>query len=183
MTTAGMPDIIRTSRLVLRPFAVSDIADVMAYATDEEWARFLPVPQPYQRADAERFLAAEAAVERTQQPSWAMLFEERVVGGITLRISQAHRLAELGYALARSCWGQGLATEAARAVLDTAFEVLSDLNRVRAIADPRNVSSLRVMEHVGMTREGLLRQNRVLRGELVDEVWCGILRKEWERQR
>jgi [ribosomal protein S5]-alanine N-acetyltransferase len=174
-----MPDDIRTARLVLRPFLDTDVDDVMTYATDEAWARFLPVPQPYGRADALRFLAAEAAADRMQQPSWAAVLDGRVVGGINLRISAEHRLAEIGYALARRVWGQGLATEAAHAVVDTAFRTLPDLNRIRAVADSRNVASLRLLAALGMRREGVLRQNRVLRGELVDEVWCGILRREW----
>jgi [ribosomal protein S5]-alanine N-acetyltransferase len=216
-----LPDEIHTPRLLLRPFRQGDIDDVMVYAVDEEWARYLPVPQPYTRVDAERFLAAETTVDRTRTPSWAIVCNlsppsverglppapcglrrtgqpprppaqpprslddtrhDRVIGGINLRLSPEHRLAELGYGLARSAWGRGLATEAVRAVMDTAFVSLPLLNRVRAVADPRNVASLRVMERLGMVREGVLRQNRVLRGELVDEVWCGILRAEWEAQ-
>jgi RimJ/RimL family protein N-acetyltransferase len=48
------------------------------------------------------------------------------------------------------------------------------------MADARNLASLRVMEKLGMVREGVLRQNRLVRGEFIDEVWCGVLRTEWE---
>jgi RimJ/RimL family protein N-acetyltransferase len=51
------------------------------------------------------------------------------------------------------------------------------------MADARNISSLRVMEKLGMVREGVLRQNRLVGGECIDEVWCGVLRPEWEAQR
>jgi RimJ/RimL family protein N-acetyltransferase len=73
-----------------------------------------------------------------------------------------------------------LATEAARAVVAAAFGARSDLNRIRAMADVRNVASQGVMEKVGMRLEGTLRQNRITRGEPVDEAWFGILRSEWE---
>ena len=43
------------------------------------------------------------------------------------------------------------------------------------MADARNLGSLRVMEKLGMVREGVLRQNRLVRGEFIDEVWCGML--------
>jgi [ribosomal protein S5]-alanine N-acetyltransferase len=89
----------------------------------------------------------------------------------------------MGYSLASSHWGQGLTTEAAQAVLDAAFVAYSDLKRIRAMADARNPGSLRVMEKIGMMREGTLRQNRSTRGESIDEVWCGILRREWEARR
>jgi RimJ/RimL family protein N-acetyltransferase len=68
-------------------------------------------------------------------------------------------------------------------VLDAAFVTYIDLKRIRAMADARNIGSLRVMEKIGMIREGTLRQNRVTRGESIDEAWCGILRSEWEARR
>ena len=46
--------------------------------------------------------------------------------------------------------------------------------------DARNTQWLRVMEKLGMKREGLLRRDRLFRGELVDEVVCGMLRSEWQ---
>jgi RimJ/RimL family protein N-acetyltransferase len=42
-----LPDIIKTERLRLRPFSLQDVDDVLSYASDPEWARYLPVPQPY----------------------------------------------------------------------------------------------------------------------------------------
>jgi RimJ/RimL family protein N-acetyltransferase len=178
-----LPDIIETTRLHLRPFRLQDADAVLAYATDIEWARFLPVPQPYSAADAERFLAGQVLLDRQRQPSWAIEYAGAVRGGINIRFDFENRVGELGYGIARGYWGQGLTTEAGWAVLDLAFSVYAILNRVRAMADPRNIGSLRVMEKLGMIREGLLRQNRVVRGQLVDEVWCGILRKEWESKR
>ena len=73
-----------------------------------------------------------------------------------------------------------MATEAARAVMEAVFTAYTSLNRLRAMADARNIASLRVMEKLGMVREGVLRQNRLVRGEFIDEVWCGVLRTEWE---
>jgi RimJ/RimL family protein N-acetyltransferase len=60
-----------------------------------------------------------------------------------------------------------------------AFDTDPHLNRVRATTDPRNIGSLRVMDKLRMTREGVLRQNRLFRGELTDEAWCGVLRSEF----
>jgi hypothetical protein len=63
-----------------------------------------------------------------------------------------------------------------RAIMEAAFASYTSLNRLRAMADTRNIGSLRVMEKLGMVREGVLRQNRLVRGEFIDEVWCGVLR-------
>jgi ribosomal-protein-alanine N-acetyltransferase len=68
-------------------------------------------------------------------------------------------------------------------VLNAAFVTYVELKRIRAMANARNTGSLRVMEKIGMMREGTLRQNRITRGESIDEVWCGILRNEWEAGR
>jgi RimJ/RimL family protein N-acetyltransferase len=48
------------------------------------------------------------------------------------------------------------------------------------MTDLRNVASQRVLEKVGMSKEGVLRQNRIVRGEFADEVWFGLLRHEWK---
>lgn len=86
----------------------------------------------------------------------------------------------MGYSIARAFWGRDLATEAARAVVDAAFEMCATLIRVRAMADARNLASIRVLAKAGLKREGILRSNRFVHGQPVDEVWCGILRSEWE---
>jgi RimJ/RimL family protein N-acetyltransferase len=73
-------------------------------------------------------------------------------------------------------------TEAAGAVIEAAFSTYPELNRMRAMADSRNGASLQVMVKLSLVREGVLRQNRFIRGEFIDEVWCGLLRSEWEAQ-
>ncbi len=130
-----------------------------------------------------KFIAGQVLRDREVDPAWAIEHAGAVIGGINLRLHVEHHLAAMGYSLARSYWGQGLTTEAARAVMEAAFAVDTSLNRIRAMADARNIGSLRVMEKLGMVREGVLRQNRLVRGELIDEVWCGVLRTEWEAHR
>ncbi|CAN5833576.1 hypothetical protein BH09VER1_BH09VER1_47840 [soil metagenome] len=80
----------------------------------------------------------------------------------------------MGWAISRSAWQQGLATEAASAVIDSALQVHENLNRIEATACALNTASQRVMEKVGMKREDALRQSIVLKGELQDESWFGI---------
>ena len=184
MEQALLPEVIQTPRLRLRTWQLSDVDDVFAYAQDPEWSRFLRVlPSPYTRADAERFLASQLLLNRRVHPAWAIVLEGRAVGGINLRFSFEHRLAELGYSIARSLWGQGYVTEAASAVVGAAFDTHEELGRVRAMADSKNTGSQRVMEKIGMCREGVLRRNRVERGEPIDEAWYGILREEWLARR
>lgn len=176
-----LPYVIHTSRLVLRPFEFGDVDDILAYAADEEWSRYLSgTPQPYRREDAVQFVARQALTDRTLHPAWAIVCDGTAVGGLNIRFYYEHAVAEMGWSMHRRLWGQGLATEAARAVVDTAFGAHAQLRRIGARADARNLASHRVMEKVGMRNEGTLRQARVARGECIDEVHYGLLRPEWE---
>lgn len=178
-----LPDEIRTDRLVLRPFEFSDAPDVLAYANNEEWARFMPVPSPYTLRDAEEFLARFKLTERARHPSWAITFKDRVIGGIDISFAADHRFGELGYSIGREHWNHGHATEAARAIVDEAFSHISGLTRIRSHADVRNIGSIRVMQKVGMKLDGCLRSNRVMRDEIVDDEYYSILRQEWNAER
>ena len=72
--------------------------------------------------------------------------------------------------------------EAAQAVIDWGFPHYG-VAKIYAVADLRNTQSHRVMEKVGMTREGVLRSHSKARtGERASDVYCGILREEWERR-
>lgn len=175
-----IPTLIDTDRLRLRPWENSDVDDILAYAQDEEWSRYLRLlPRPYTRRDAREFVARQGEFDRLTRPSWAIVLDGRVIGGVNLRLDLANRLGEIGYSVARSHWNHGYCTEAVRAVIAEAFASHPDLNRIRAFADVRNTASQRVMVKVGMQKEGMLRQNRIERGEPIDEAWFGILRSEW----
>jgi [ribosomal protein S5]-alanine N-acetyltransferase len=177
-----LPEVIRTERLVLRPWSFDDAGDVLLYANDVEWSRYLRIAQPYSLEDARAFIATQMSLNRQQHSSWAIEHKARVVGGINVRLLDL-RIGVLGYSIARAVWGRGLATEAARAIVDAAFEGCPELARVRAMVDARNVASLRVLEKIAMRREGVLRSNRIGKDGLVDEVWCEISRSEWEAER
>lgn len=171
---------LRTERLLLRPFDFGDVDDVLAYASEPKFARYLPVPQPYTRDDAVQFVARQLLADWSTRPAFAMEFEGQVVGGLGLRIYASDEKAELGYALAKQNWGKGLTLEAARTVVDWGFERYG-LHKVYARADLRNSQSWRVMEKLGMAREGVLRGHEKPRDEYVDDVYYGVLRAEWER--
>jgi ribosomal-protein-alanine N-acetyltransferase len=176
-----LPEVIQTERLLLRPFELADVADVFAYARDPEWSRYLKaLPHPYLEGDAEKFIARQLLSDRSKHPTWAIVLDGTVVGGVNLGFDFEHLLAELGYSLARMHWNKGYVSEAARGVIDAAFTTHEDLNRIHARADLRNGASQRVMEKLGMQREGVLRKSRIEGGEALDEVWYAVLREEWK---
>jgi RimJ/RimL family protein N-acetyltransferase len=88
------------------------------------------------------------------------------------------RQASIGYEIAPRYWGKGYATEAARAMVAFGFGELR-LHRIwaRCVAD--NVASYRVLEKVGMRREGCLREEEWIKGRWRDTLVYGILDHEW----
>lgn len=93
-----------------------------------------------------------------------------------------HRRATLRYCLAEAAWGRGIATEAARTLLQWAFDTL-DLNRLQSQTDTRNVASSRVLEQLGFTREGRLREDCIVDGDASHTSVYGLLRREWAARR
>lgn len=83
-------------------------------------------------------------------PTFALVFEGRVIGTVNLEIDWAASAAMLGYAIGRSYWGRGLAVEAAEAILGWAFGGLN-LERVWASTSPENLRSQRVLQKLGMS--------------------------------
>jgi [ribosomal protein S5]-alanine N-acetyltransferase len=175
---------LRTERLLLRPWRLRDIDDAYAYASDEEWARYLwNTPWPYERRHAEEFVGRAVADTWETQAQFAIEFEHRVIGGIRLYLTNPpiNSVAGLGYNVGRPYWNRGFVTEAAMAMLNYGFG--AGLHKVSATADSRNVGSIRVMEKLGMIREGVLRRHRFSHGEYVDEVHYGLLTSEWQIDR
>jgi RimJ/RimL family protein N-acetyltransferase len=133
-------------------------------------------------ARAERFLTACRQI--AEEGSGARLAVDRASDGVFLgwcgltRWDPDHRSASLGYCLDDVAWGHGFATEAARALLQWGFDTL-DLNRVQAATDTRNAASARVLEKSGFVREGRLREDCVVNGEVLNSYVYGLIRREW----
>ena len=103
----------------------------------------------------------------------------KVIGDVNIEIiSRRDREAELGWVLHPDLQGQGYATEAAAEMLRLGFDDMG-LHRMMAICDARNVPSARVMERLGMRREGHFRERENVRGEWCDLLYYGILASEW----
>ncbi|MFE9703934.1 GNAT family N-acetyltransferase [Streptomyces sp. NPDC005930] len=173
---------LHTPRLCLRPFTGADLDHLFALHGDTRVMRYWDSPPWTERARAERFVAVcrrtadegtgvRVAVDRVSDGAfvgWCGLVEWNPV----------YRSASLGYCFGEAMWGRGYATEAVRALLRWAFDTL-DLNRVQAEADTRNLASARVLEKAGFVREGTLREDCVVDGEVSDSWIYGLLRREW----
>jgi [ribosomal protein S5]-alanine N-acetyltransferase len=173
---------LHTDRLTLRPFTSADADSLWALHSNAHVLRYWDTPPWSEPARAEWFIAGCAKM--AEDGSGARLAMELASDGTFIgwcslsRWKPDHRSAGLGYILDEVAWGRGLATEGARAVLQWAFETL-DLNRVQAEADTRNSASARVLEKLGFVREGTLREDCVVNGDVSDSWVYGLLRREW----
>ena len=174
-----------TARLRLRPFTSADADALYALHSSAHVLRYWDAPPWSERARAERFITACRQME--EEGSGARLAMDRVsdnafLGWCSLtRWNPDYRSASLGYCLDDAAWGHGYATEAARALLQWAFNTL-DVNRVQAETDTRNVASARVLEKLGFEREGTLREDCVVNGDVSDSWVYGLLRRQWTQQ-
>jgi RimJ/RimL family protein N-acetyltransferase len=178
----GCPATLETARLVLRPLSSADAPEVARLAGRREIAdTTLSIPHPYSLEQARAWILAHTTEAKGRELVYAIARRDtgRLIGTMGLRdIDFEHSQAELGFWIDVECWGRGYATEAARAVVRSAFENLI-LNRVYAHHMVRNPASGRVLEKVGMKREGLLRQRVRKWGVFEDVVVCALLRADW----
>ena len=178
------PDIqpIPTTRLRVRPLAAADLDDLMAVNGDPEVTRFLPYTAWSAPADAQAWLERMKAMQEVGtgcQLVISLSETDKAVGTILLfRYDEQSARVELGYALAKEYWGQGIAYEAARALLNTAFRKLS-IRRVEAEVQPENLASSALLIRLGFVREGLLRERWIDHGAPSSVNVFGLLKSDW----
>ncbi|WP_418318945.1 GNAT family N-acetyltransferase [Piscinibacter sakaiensis] len=175
-------DPIRTERLEIRPVRADDLPALLDVNGDAEVTRFLPYAAWNGLADAEAWLGrmdALAAAGTGRQLVMLRRQDNRVIGSVLLfRYEEAASRLELGYAVGRSHWRQGLAREALAAVLGAAFGPMA-IRRVEAEVDPDNLASNALLLSLGFTLEGRLRQRWVAKGRAYDVNAYGLLASEW----
>lgn len=173
---------LQTSRLRLRPLAADDAPALQHLAGAHEVAiGTLTIPHPYEDGMAEEWIATVGQYwEDREALILAMETEaDGLVGSIGLvDLELLHGRAELGYWVGVPYWGQGYATEAGHALLAYSFGTLG-LNRVWAQHFARNPASGRVLEKLGMKREGVLRAHQRRFDQYEDAVVYGVLASEW----
>jgi RimJ/RimL family protein N-acetyltransferase len=174
---------VTTPRLIVRRFAVTDLADFLAYHTHPEVAAVLP-GEPKNEERAAQYLARQAVAQDNEKEFWhafAVYHREdaKVIGEVGIYLGgPPENKGEIGFALHPDYHGCGYAMEAAQPLLQYAF-VTCDLRRITAMCDTDNTSSYRLMERLRMTREGHFRQTHWTRGAWRDEYLYALLRDEW----
>jgi RimJ/RimL family protein N-acetyltransferase len=174
--------LITTERLVLRRFRAADAPVLAAYRSDPDVARYQSWDAPFPLLRAEtavaNFIASDPGSAGWFQYAIEHAREKVLIGDVAVHLHDNLLQAELGFTLSPAYQGKGYATEAVGAVLDRLFRV-QGLHKVTGECDARNAPSAGLMERLGFTREGHLRQQTFIKGEWTDDLLYGLLAPEW----
>lgn len=174
---------IITDRLRLREYTREDWHAVLTYQRQPLYLRYYPWEERTEQ-DVRRFVQMFLDWQQ-ERPRYRYQFaivtfnDARLIGSCGIRLkSPDSREADMGYELDPEYWGKGLATEAARALLNFGFHGLG-MHRISATCIAENISSIRVLERIGMRCEGRLRENEWMKDRWWDTLLYGILEDEW----
>lgn len=179
---------LETPRLLLRDFRPDDAPALAACRADERYWRYYDRVDDVEanaREHVELFVRWQSEAPRTHfQLAIVLKHNDALIGDCGLRQHEQvsygtpNRLeADIGDELDPRHWRNGYATEAVRALLGYGFDTLN-LHRVWAYCLAENEASWRLMERLGMRREGVLRANVRLQGRWADTYLYGLLAED-----
>ena len=177
-------------RLVLRRFAMTDADAFAAYRADPLVARYQDWYQDWERSsltEAATFIRRQrrqvpGLPGRWTQIALALRESDVLIGDCGVFVDADTPQATVGITLARAFQGHGYATEALTALFDHLFQD-GGLHRIAAEVDPRNRPSWRMLERLGMRREGHRLQSTWFKGEWCDDYLYALLQEEWRARR
>lgn len=175
---------LKTERLNIRELELKDIINVHELHSLPETDEFntLGIPETIQETEK---LLLEWLNDQNQQPRKSYVFaidlkdDKKFIGLIAINLGKKnYRTAEVWFKLHKDFWNEGYTTEALMKLLDFGFNHLQ-LHRIEAGCAVDNIASGKVLEKVGMTREGIKRKKLPIRGEWKDNYFYGILEEDF----
>lgn len=179
-------EVLETKRLILREFNKSDFHAIHEYASDPEVSIYLPWG-PNREVDTENYLNSIISYQaHYPRKDYEIAIELKetglVIGACAIHISDSKtREGYIGYCFNQRYWRNGYASESARAIIEFGFNSLN-LHRIYATCDPNNIGSAKVLEKIGMKREGHIREHKLQRGKWRDSYLYSILEQEFDNE-
>ena len=177
---------VLSDRLIIRPLGPSDLTRHFELFSNPDVVRYL-YEEPMDLEEARAHLSRRSITDLPVEGSWINFGVEVQGNGVLVGelglglISAEHAHCEIGYVFDPAFAGHGYATEGAALMVELAFSVLG-VHRVSGRLDARNVSSARVLERLGMRREGHHVENEFVKAEWTDELVYAVLDSEWRTQ-
>ncbi|MBX3371369.1 MAG: GNAT family N-acetyltransferase [Nitrospira sp.] len=174
---------IGTKRLRLRPFQTTDAEAVHRLAGSQDVAAGTFLPHPMDRQAAQDWVTErlkDQAAGTGVTFAITLLENGELIGSIGMELVLAHEQGRLTYWLGHDYWNHGYGTEAVTALVEYGFNSLK-LHRIYAPHFHTNPASGRVLQKVGMTHEGRLREHYLRFGQRVDVELYGMIRNEFLR--
>jgi ribosomal-protein-alanine N-acetyltransferase len=175
---------LETERLLLRRVAVTDVPEIKALRGNPETMKFIPRPLVTTDEQAlEHFKMIDEKIENNIGINWAITLKgnPKLIGIIGhYRIQPENHRCEIGYMILPEYNGQGITTEAIKAVLEYGFEDLN-MHSIEAVIDPDNVASERVLQKNGFVKEAHILENELWDGKFWDTVIYSILKRNFKR--
>jgi len=175
--------LVRPISVALRPLTNTDLEPIHELLSDWNVVRFMLLPHCETKAESEkclRDLIAEnpGAPWHSEVRAIQMQNSGEMIGICGVSVLQGSETGEIWYLLRPDFWGRGITTEAARMLLRIGFAEMK-LHRIFAMCLPENPASARVLEKIGMRKEGCQRKSLRIHGEWRDCSVYAILRDEW----
>jgi len=170
--------VLESERLVLRAVRSDDAGALFEVLSDVALMTWWS-SGPHVSVEQTRTYIDPAAALADGRRSWAITLcgEDRAVGWVNAS-DRRPGVSEIGYILARSYWGQGIAREAVTMMLDQLF-LAEDHRRIFADADPENIHSIALLQSLGFALEGRLRAEWETHIGVRDSLIFGLLKDEW----
>lgn len=167
---------------ILRKWRLSDAKNLASALNNEKILNNLRdgLPFPYTEQDAADYISAMLSADKNDTFAYAITIDDLAVGSIgAFRQSNIHhQTAELGYYLAEEYWGQGIMTNAILQICDLIFKT-TDILRIYAEPFSYNIGSRRALEKAGFTFEGIMKNNAVKNGKVLDMAMYSLTREPY----
>ncbi len=179
----SFPVININENLVLRQITYDDCNEYYDYMKDEDVIRYVPeecIPRSLERVKEEIDYNLDLFRYR-RSIYWVIALKEnnRLIGSCGFNYwNRDHRRGEISYDLNKNYWGQGIMSEAIKAILGFAFSQM-ELHRVEATVTPTNKASINVLKKAGFQKEGILREQKLLHGKFEDAIIMSLLQREY----
>ncbi|GAA4060475.1 GNAT family N-acetyltransferase [Flavobacterium cheonanense] len=175
---------LETERLLLRRVSINDLNEILELRGNPETMKFIPRPLVKTEEDAlNHFKMIDEKIEKNEGINWAITVKgnPKLIGIIGhYRIQPENHRCEIGYMILPQYNGQGIVTEAIKAVLEYGFEDMN-MHSIEAVIDPDNIASERVLQKNGFVKEAHILENEYYDGKFWDTVIYSILKRNFKK--